>query len=164
MVRKCSICGKNAIFGTMFKCINCQKEICHRHEKEQFIHNSAPGIEGSNMFYYYNYPNGKSVNYQNFKCYECRTGNPPNDMGSTKMFVEDYLRIFLVTSIIIFVIMGVFSAYGNLFGLSPELCKNLETTCIYYVVAVIAIFAIIIVIMMISYNKKLKPPGDEARP
>ena len=70
------------------------------------------------------------------------------------MFVEDYLIIFSLTSVIIFAIMAFFSAYGNLFGLPPETCKNLETTCIYYVVAVIAIFIIVSIVMMISYRLK----------
>lgn len=155
MVKKCSICGKSAIFGTIFRCNNCQRDICHRHEKEQFINYYVPGIpEGGNSFYCYNYPDGEPVNNSNFKCYGCRTGNIPKDMGNSKIYIEECMVIFTLASIIISAIMAFLSAFGNLFGLSPETCDNLETACIYFVAAVIAVFIIVSIIMMASYRLK----------
>jgi len=156
MVKRCSICGKSAIFGTMFNCNSCKKYICHRHEKEQFIRYFIPGIEGGNSSVSHNYPDGRAVNYETFRCYECRTGKTPKDMGNLKMLVEDYLVIFSLASIIIFAIMAILSIFGNHFGLSPETCKNLETTCIYYVVTVIVISLIVAIIIGISFRLKRK--------
>lgn len=156
MVRKCSVCGKSAIFGTVFKCDNCRRDFCHRHEKEQFIRSYIHGIEGSGSAVCHNYPDGRAVNHETFRCYECRTGKIPKDMGGTKWFVEDCLIIFILISIILAAVMAFLAAFGNLFGLSHETCKNLETTCIYYFIAVLAMFMIISVIMMIFYGLKRK--------
>ncbi|MDD4307967.1 MAG: hypothetical protein PHU53_04070 [Thermoplasmata archaeon] len=156
MVRKCSVCGKSAIFGTVFKCDNCRRDFCHRHEKEQFIRSYIHGIESSGSAVCHNYPDGRAVNHETFRCYECRTGKIPKDIDGIKWFVEEYLVMFTLASMGVFAIMVFLSAFGNLFGLSPETCKNLETTCIYYVVAVIAILIIKSVIMMVFYGLKRK--------
>jgi hypothetical protein len=35
--KKCNLCVKRAGLGIIIKCQICNKNICHRHEKEQFI-------------------------------------------------------------------------------------------------------------------------------
>jgi hypothetical protein len=153
MNEKCSICGKRAILGNIFKCNICGGNFCHRHEKEQYIQSNVPGLdEIFNSYVYYNYPSGKSVNYETFKCYQCRTGIIPIDMGSKKIFLEDYLFIFVSSSIVVFGILIFFAVFGMSFGLSLETCKALESTSMYYVVTVLISSIIIFSIIGLYYR------------
>jgi hypothetical protein len=148
MKEKCSICGKRALLGSIFKCNTCGGNFCNRHEKEQYIQNNVLGAgEGMNSFVCYNYPSGGSINSKTFKCYKCRTGTIPKDMGGKNIFFEDYLLLFVFSSIVVFGILAFFAVFGVSFGLSIETCKALEVTSMVYAVTVfissIIIFSII---------------------
>lgn len=162
MKDKCSVCGKRALIGAIFKCNNCGETFCHRHEKEQFIEYSFPGFdEGDNWHVCYNYPTGESVNRKTFRCYQCRTGKIPRDMGNTKMPFEDYLSVFIVSSIAVFGILTLFTVAGYFFGLSQETCKVLESTCIMYAITVFVSIIIISIVMALYFRRKYKIKHDK---
>jgi hypothetical protein len=117
--KKCSLCGKRAGFGIILKCQICNKNICHRHEKEQFIryeNRDADGTLSWNVSY--NYPKGKALAVHSFKCYQCRTGKIPQDFRKTKLDRFDNLKIFVYLNFITILVLSLFSYYGAILGLS----------------------------------------------
>ncbi len=142
MSERCSICGKRARFGVIFRCNICGQNICHRHETEQFIKYDIG----------YNYPTGKAVTKNSFKCYRCRTGKIPKDMGKTKLDTFDYLNMFIGLSIAIFIILTIMSLYGRSFGLSRETREILKSICIIYIIIAIIFF----ISLMIYWSRKYK--------
>jgi len=153
MSERCSICGKRAGFGAILKCNVCGQNICHRHENEQFIRYDIPTLdEFLNWDISYNYPTGKAMNKHSFKCYMCRTGKIPKDMGKTKLDTFDYFKIFIWLSIIIIIILSILYLYGNLLGLSSESSEILKYLCITYIVIAIIFF----ISLMIYWSRKYK--------
>ena len=109
---RCDICGKVGGLAPVIKCAQCGKSVCARHEKEQFIATSVQSdmsvldTWGSVL----NYPSGESIKELEFRCYRCRTGNTPTDMGSRTLDPVRLILVFLLISSV--AIIGLISFTG----------------------------------------------------
>ena len=77
MLEKCDICGVTSISKGTLRCNICEKKVCTHHEYEQYEKHSLTGYHSSSLSY--NYPDGTSFSKDEFTCYQCRTGDKPED-------------------------------------------------------------------------------------
>ena len=124
MSKRCGICGKTAVFGTMLKCASCGQYICHRHDREQFKAITVHGMGEATPLGPYtqvNYPDGRKAGGE-FKCYFCRTGDQPTDMGKEKLF---FVELYFQASIIMLVAIPLLAFFGALMGFSGDMVDSL---------------------------------------
>lgn len=64
----------------------CDKEVCSGHSSEQFKRFSSTGFGRYSSNVSYNYPDGKSLDEDEFVCYRCRTGKIPQNTSKPRSF------------------------------------------------------------------------------
>ena len=142
MARKCGICGKRAIFGTMLKCNSCGQYFCHRHDREQFSAITVTGMGEAPLGPYTqkNYPNGESIK-SHFRCYKCRTGKEPQDMGVRKWPLSEKLFfVYFFTTSAIFLVLSGLAIAGDELGLTDGQMGHAWSLCWIHVFINLVIF------------------------
>lgn len=111
---KCDICGKNLLLTDSLTCSQCGKEICPGHPSEQYKRYSSSGFgkySSSNVSY--NYPDGESLEKDEFFCYRCRTGKKPQNTSKPKSFwLSTKTGIIFLVIIMLILSAGVWYSYN----------------------------------------------------
>lgn len=105
---ECDICGGKFRFRLFLTCDLCSKKVCSGHPDEQYSHYSQPTHS-------FNYPNGKSINRNEFRCYQCRTGKDPKytHLPTPNYPSKSVIAFTVILLIIIFAISWYVYSYYN---------------------------------------------------